>query len=242
MIAGPSTACNANTAESSTPCATTRPIRVLIADDHRLVLEGLRSCLEVHDAIEIVAVATDAEAAIALTGEHEPDVALIDINMPGMTGLEAARVIMAATPSVRILIVSMHDNPEYITAALALGARGYVLKDVSAREMVAAIEAVHGGGTYLSTTVSERLEAHRLPARRRARSARGDALPLSAREQLVLVLLSEGKSNKEVAAELAISVRTVETHRKNLKRKLDIATTAGLTRYVLENGLTRAAG
>ncbi|MEO0731169.1 MAG: response regulator transcription factor, partial [Pseudomonadota bacterium] len=161
-----------------------------------------------------------------------PDVALLDINMPGMSGLEAAREISAQMPSVKILIVSMHDNQEYITSALALGAKGYVLKDVSTREMVSAIQAVHRGETYLSASVSERLA--------QSESRQRDGVKLSRREQLVLVLLSEGMSNKEVATELDISVRTVETHRKNLKRKLSISTTAGLTRYVLEHQLTRA--
>ncbi|MEL6225387.1 MAG: response regulator transcription factor [Pseudomonadota bacterium] len=208
-----------------------RKIRLLIADDHRLVLEGLASCLEVSERLEIVATAENGPDVITRAAEHKPDVALIDINMPGMTGLEVTRELVEQQPHVKILIVSMHDNPEYISSALSLGAKGYVLKDVSASEIETAIEAIYSGGTYLSSGASERLVQRDAPS--------VGCVKLSAREQDVLVRLAEGRSNKEVAAELDISVRTVETHRKNLKRKLAIPTTAGLTRYVIQNGLTR---
>lgn len=220
--------------EPSSTAPVTDPIKVLLADDHRLVLEGLRSCLEVYDHIEIVATATDGESALSLAAEMMPDVVLLDINMPGINGLETARKLARLQPDAKILIVSMHDNPEYVSSALSLGAKGYILKHVSTREMVAAIEAVQDGGTYLSAGASAGLVSGEP-----ACAATQSRVKLSARERLVLVLLSEGRSNKEVAAELSISVRTVETHRKNLKRKLAISTTAGLTRYVIEHGLTR---
>ncbi|MEO1264537.1 MAG: response regulator transcription factor [Pseudomonadota bacterium] len=210
------------------------PIRIVLTDDHRMVLDGLKSCLEAYDDLDIVAAVTSAAEALDAIAEHSPDVVLLDINMPNMTGLEAAARITSEHPRTRVLMVSMHDTAEYISSALANGASGYVLKDVPAREIATAIVAVHSGGTYLSSGASDRLVAR--PC------ADDAAVNLSSREQDVLVLLAEGKSNKEVAQLLTISVRTVETHRKNLKRKLAISTTAGLTRYVIQHGLTRATG
>jgi len=211
------------------------PIRVLLVDDHQLVIDGLRSCLEAYPDLAIVGVATSAADALREAKAQTPDVILLDINMPDMTGLDAAPLLREACPGARILMVSMHNSQDYISTALAAGAAGYVLKDVPAREIASAIIAVHSGGTYLSAGASERLVATEAP-----RMACG--VNLSGREQDVLVLLAEGKSNKDVAHDLSISVRTVETHRKNLKRKLGIGTTAGLTRYVIQNGLTRPPG
>ncbi len=204
-------------------------IRVLLADDHPLVLEGLRACLETFEYIEIVATATNGQEALSLADHHKPDIVVLDINMPELNGLDATELFRERQPDVKLLILSMHDNKEYVSTALLHGARGYVLKDVSTREVVAAIEAIHHGGTYFSASVSELLIA--LSAEPPMTTS------LTSREQTILLLLAEGKSNKEVARDLDISVRTVETHRKNVKKKLGIETTAGLTRYVIERGL-----
>lgn len=208
---------------------TPNKVRIVLADDHPLVLEGVRSCLETFDHIEIVGAVSNGRDALELAEETLPDIVILDINMPQFNGLDATAEFRRRLPDVKLLILSMHDDKEYIAAAIQHGARGYVLKDVSTREIVTAIEAVHNGGLYFSSGISDVLAT--LPSQPEPESS------LTSREVSVLLLLAEGRSNKEVARELDISVRTVETHRKNLKRKLGISTVAGLTRYVIENGL-----
>jgi two-component system NarL family response regulator len=207
----------------------TQAIRVLIADDHPLVTEGVRAFLETFEQISVIGIATNGEEAIAAIDRLEPDVTLMDLNMPGINGLAATEIVLERHPNARILVLSMHDNPEYISTALGHGASGYLLKDVPTEELVEAIARVHAGETYLCTT-SERAVAE-------LEMAEEGREPLTSREQTILLRLAQGKSNKQVAGDLNISVRTVETHRKNIKRKLGIATTAGLTRYVMESGL-----
>ena len=203
-------------------------IRVLLADDHPLVRDGLRSCLEMYDNIQVIGEAKTGIEALEKAAELNPDVVLMDINMPELNGLDATKIFTEKHPEIKLLILSMHNTREYISSALRYGARGYVLKDVPSQEVVAAIEAVHLGGTYFSSGVSKILLAYQ----------ESDSVgPLTTREQTILLLLAEGRSNKHVALELDISVRTVETHRKNIKRKLDISSTAGLTRYAIEKGL-----
>lgn len=204
-------------------------IRILISDDHPLVLEGIQSCLQAYPHIEVVGVARDGHEALKLAKETSPDIVLMDINMPNLNGLNATELFQEQLPEVKLLILSMHDNKEYITTALMSGARGYVLKDVPTAEIVTAIEAIHIGGTYFSAGVSDMLLQDDGTTKKIA--------PLTSREQSILLALASGKSNKEVARDFDISVRTVETHRKNIKRKLGINSTAGLTRYAIENGL-----
>jgi len=206
-----------------------RPIKVLIVDDHPLVLEGIRAVLETYDHIEVVGSASSARAALALLATTAPDVVMMDINMPDLNGLDAIELFREQHPGTRLLMLSMHDSREYISTSVMYGACGYVLKDVSTSEIVAAIEAVAAGGTYFSAGVSDALLQRG--------NTQKESRPLTTREQAVLLLLANGKSNKDVARTLEISARTVETHRKNIKKKLGIATTAGLTRYAIENGL-----
>ncbi|QPH53822.1 response regulator transcription factor [Pontivivens ytuae] len=200
-------------------------IRVLLADDHPLVTEGVRAVLETFDQIEVIAAVATGRDAVDTIERMAPDVTLMDLNMPGMNGLTATELVLERDPEARIVILSMHDNPEYISTALRHGAKGYLLKDVATEEIVTAIEKVHAGETYLCTGTEGAL------------TPEGEREVLTSREQMVLLRLARGLSNKEVARDLDISVRTVETHRKNIKRKLNIDTTAGLTRYVLESGL-----
>lgn len=207
-------------------------IKVLLVDNHPLVLDGLRAVLETYDDIEIVGAAPNARAALDIALETRPDVVLMDINMPMMNGIDAIELFKRQVPATRILMLSMHDSREYISTSIMRGASGYILKDVSTTEIVAAIHAVAAGGTYFSSGVSEALLDG---GERRADSA----AILSARENDVLALVAEGGSNREIATELGISEATVETHRKNIKKKLGIASTAGLTRYAIENGLAR---
>ncbi|WP_299661075.1 response regulator transcription factor [uncultured Ruegeria sp.] len=202
-------------------------IRVLIVDDHPMVAEGIRSLLESFDEIDVVGTLSNGQEAVDQASHLQPDVILMDLNMPGLSGISATEIILERLPQTRILILSMHDSPEYISTALNHGAKGYILKDVPTEEIKQAIDAVMRGERYLCTGASGSLE----PKDGDAREA------LTGREQTILLELAQGKSNKEVALALDISVRTVETHRKNIKRKLGISSTAGLTRYALEHGV-----
>jgi len=203
--------------------------KVILVDDHPLVLEGIRAIIETYSHIEVVGATSSAREALIIAGRAEPDVVMMDINMPDLNGLDAIELFKEQHPSTRLLMLSMHDSREYISTSVMYGASGYVLKDVSPSEIIAAIEAVAAGGTYFSSGVSDVLM--------RYQEAQKSCGPLTTREQSVLLLVADGKSSKDVAHILEISARTVETHRKNIKKKLGIATTAGLTRYAIENGL-----
>lgn len=209
-----------------------RPIRVVIVDDHPMVAQGIQSILESFDDVSVIATLSDGQQIIDQVESLEPDVILLDLNMPGIGGLSTTEIILERRPKMRILILSMHDSPEYISSALSHGAAGYVLKDVPTDEIKQAIDAVMAGEQYLSTGVEERLSPTGGSAREQ----------LTNREQTILLQLARGLSNKEVALELDISVRTVETHRKNIKKKLGISSTAGLTRYALEHGVLQGTG
>ncbi len=206
--------------------------RVIIVDDHPMVAEGVEAILETYDDLAIVAVLTNGQEAIDRVEELQPDVILLDLNMPGVNGLSATEIILERRPETRILILSMHDSAEYISTALNHGAKGYVLKDVPTEEIKTAIDTLMDGGEYLCTGARRSLKPR----------IAGGHEPLTSREQQILLELAQGKSNKEVGEALDISVRTVETHRKNLKRKLGISTTAGLTRYAMEHGVLQGTG
>ena len=210
----------------------TAPTRVLIVDDHPMVAEGIQSILESHDDIVVVGTLGDGQAAIDRAPDLAPDVILMDLNMPGLGGLSATEMLLERVPEARILILSMHDSREYIASALSHGALGYVLKDVPTDEIKQAIDTVMRGERYLCTGAKGSLEPKTGDGREQ----------LTGREQTILLQLAQGKSNKQVAQALDISVRTVETHRKNIKRKLGISSTAGLTRYALEHGVLQGTG
>ncbi len=208
----------------------TRPgIKVLIVDDHPLVIEGIRAVLDTYSHIEIVGSATSARHGLGVAMRAPPDVVMLDINMPGLSGLDAIDLYREAFGTARLIMLSMHDNRDFISTSVMRGASGYILKDAPVNEIIAAIDAVAAGGTYFSSGVSDVLM--RLPDPHR------QAGPLTSRETSVLTLVAEGKSSKDVAEALRISARTVETHRKNIKKKLGISTTAGLTRFAIEAGL-----
>ncbi|MEL6959815.1 MAG: response regulator transcription factor [Pseudomonadota bacterium] len=210
----------------------TAPTRVVIVDDHPMVAEGIQSILETYDDIDVVGVLPNGRQAIDQVDALAPDVMLLDLNMPEVGGLTATEMILERRPETCILILSMHDSPEYISSALNHGARGYVLKDVPTEEIKTAIDTVRAGEEYLCTGAQRAL----VP-----KTADGSE-PLTNREQEILLQLAQGKSNKEVGLLLDISVRTVETHRKNIKRKLGISSTAGLTRYAMEHGVLQGTG
>lgn len=212
------------------------PIRVLLADDHTLMREGVRRILSADGGIEVVAEVGDGQAAVSETLARRPDVAVLDITMPGGGGLEAARQIRRQAPEVRILILSMHLQPEYLLESVRAGAHGYLVKDAAASELVEAVRAVCAGDSYYSAAVSVQMTD--LLRRKLEGEEVTNALErLSPREREVLRYIADGSSNRETAAALGISVRTVETHRDSLMKKLGIHSVAGLTRIALRCGL-----
>ncbi len=212
--------------------APTKPVRVLIVDDHPMVAQGIQSILEDYEDLDVIGALSNGREVIDQLDDLRPDVILMDLNMPQMGGLTTTEQVLEKRPDTAILVLSMHDGPEYIASALDHGAMGYVLKDVPTGEIKDAIDTVMAGGRYLCTGAAGSIA----PKPGDARSA------LTGREQTILLELAQGHSNKEVAQSLDISVRTVETHRKNIKRKLGISSTAGLTRYAMEHGVLQGTG
>jgi len=206
--------------------------RILIVDDHPMITEGIQSILETYADITVVGCLNNGQDAVDQFEGLAPDVVLMDLNMPGLSGVAATEIMLEKRPDTRILILSMHDSPEYISTAIRHGAKGYVLKDVPTEDIKTAIDTVMRGEQYLCNGAATALEPTISDGRE----------TLTGREQTVLLELAQGNSNKEVAATLDISVRTVETHRNNIKRKLGITSTAGLTRYALEHGVLQGTG
>ncbi|MEO6056802.1 MAG: response regulator transcription factor [Gemmatimonadales bacterium] len=210
-------------------------IRVLVADDHAIVRSGIRHVLETEPGFAVVGEASNGAEAIDLALALAPDVAVLDISMHGVTGLQAAAELRRQCPDTRVLMLSMHDNTEYVLESLRMGVHGYLLKDSAAAELGAAIRAVCRGESFFSPPVARQLGA---VARGELGGQRpGTLAQLTARERQVLVGVAEGRTNKEIAQELGISHRTVESHRESLMRKLDVYTVAGLTKIALEEGL-----
>jgi two-component system, NarL family, response regulator NreC len=207
-------------------------IRVLIVDDHAIVRAGLRRVLDGEPDIETVAEAADAERAVFEAIENAPDVVLLDVMMPGKGGIEGMPAILQAAPDARVLVLSMQDDPRYVREAFDAGASGYVLKEAADTEVVAAVRAVAAGDRYLHPSLGARLFAADSAERRRAEDD-----PLSDREREVLGLLALGHTNQEIAKMLFISVRTAETHRAHIMRKLGLGSRAELVRYALAEGL-----
>ncbi len=204
--------------------------QVLIADDHPLIRQGLRTLLEQH-GFTVVGEAADGRGATQLAQELEPDVAVLDLAMPLLNGLDAAREITRASRRTKAILVTVHTADQYVLAALQAGVRGYVLKSQATAELVQAIQEVMRGGRYLSPGISEAVV--------QAYLAKTDipADPLTPREREVLQLVAEGKTTKDIAALLGLSVKTIESHRTRLMEKLDIRQTAGLVRYAIRRGL-----
>jgi DNA-binding NarL/FixJ family response regulator len=207
-------------------------IRVLIVDDHAVVRSGLRLLLENEDGIECVGEAGNAEEAVRVARREKPDVVLLDVVMPGKTGIQATPEILSAAPDCKVLVLSMQDDPSYVREAFAAGAAGYVLKEAAEAEVVQAVHEVSDGGRYVHPALGARLVVADQQAR-----ARADADPLSEREREVLRLLALGHTNQEIAKMLFISVRTAETHRAHIMQKLRLSTRAELVRYAIANGL-----
>jgi len=214
-----------------------KPVRVLLADDHKLVRAGFRAMLDALGGIEIVAETGDGREALELIQKHRPDVALLDITMPSLTGLEVATRVANEVEGVRIIILSMHTGTEYIARAVKAGVSGYLLKNADPVELELALRAAVNGQMYLSPTVSKQLVEDY--ARRMSAETGTDEL-LTPRQREILQLIAEGKATKDIAVALDLSVKTVETHRKDVMERLGIHDIPGLVRYAIREGIIKA--
>ena len=210
-------------------------IRVLVADDHAIVRTGIRHVLESEPGFEVVAEASTGAETLELAASHRPDVAVLDISMPGESGLRIAAELRQRLPDTQVLILSMHDNTEYVLESLRAGVHGYLLKDTAATELRGAIRAVRRGESFFSPAIAGKLSA--VFRGEPAESASRALAQLTGRERQVLVGVAQGHTNREIATQLGISHRTVESHRESLMKKLGVRTVAGLTRLALEAGL-----
>jgi two-component system, NarL family, nitrate/nitrite response regulator NarL len=211
-----------------------KKIKILIVDDHPVVRKGLQSCLAAKDNLKIVGEASAGADAIKLAKEQQPDIVLVDMQMPGMDGLALTEALKKEAPAVKVLILSMQGQRDAVLRIIRAGARGYVLKDAPTDELVRAIETVYGGEAYFSGPVAKiALNQYVNDADETQPVAK-----LSDRERQVLALIAEGKSNKEIAMHLGIGVRTTETHRERIMRKLDIHSVAGLTKFAIASGIS----
>lgn len=202
------------------------PIRVALVDDHSLVRDGIKALLAVMAPLEVVGEAENGADAIEMVGRCQPDLLLVDISLRDMNGLELTRVLRSQYPLLKVLVLSMYDNNEYVSESVRAGASGYVLKNSPSREIIAAIEAIASGGTFYSAEIAQRLIADK--------STDNELTP---RESQVLYKMAQGLNNKEMARELDISVRTVETHRLSIRRKLNIDKPAALVKYAIDHGI-----
>lgn len=213
-------------------------VRVLLADDHDVVRSGLRAMLGGNAAFEVCGEASDGREAVELAGKLKPDVVVIDINMPVLNGVDAARQIIAALPRVEVLFLTSNESEKVARQALLAGARGYVVKTDAARDLIAAVESVSAHRPYFTSSVSDLVLAGFLNQERGTpRGAKIAGADLTQREREVLQLIAEGRSNKEVANTLGIGLKTVETHRANVMAKLDLHSVADLVRYAIRNGI-----
>jgi RNA polymerase sigma factor (sigma-70 family) len=214
----------------------TQPIRVIVADDHSVVREGIRTVLEAADDFDVVAEAATGAQALALIDEHDPDVAILDLTMPEMSGIDVITRLRERSARTSVLILSMHDHPEYVLGAVRAGADGYLLKSAGPGEVRDAVRAVAEGRESFSSRVTQQLSsALRDEAARE--TSRDRLQQLTPREKEVLIRVTAGRTSREIAEEFGISHRTVETHRESIMRKLRIRTVAGLTRFALEAGM-----
>jgi len=212
-------------------------ITVLIADDHTILRRGLVSLLSLNENIQVVGEAGDGRTAVEMALRLEPDVVLMDLSMPVLNGLEATNQLRRDAPGIKVLILSAHDNDEYVAQVVRSGANGYVLKNTSPDELSQAIRAVHSGGAFFSPSLSGRWEqlAGEASADAARESAKGNSL--TAREREILQLLAEGETHQAIADRLFISIRTVDTHTNNIMKKLNLHDVAGLVTYAIKNGI-----
>jgi DNA-binding NarL/FixJ family response regulator len=213
-----------------------KPIRVLLADDHKLVRAGFRAMLNTLGNMEVVAETGDGREALELLRQHRPDIALVDITMPSLTGLEVATRVTRDFPDIRVIILSMHTTEDYIARAMRAGVAGYLLKNADPVELELAIRAALNGDIYLSPAVSKQMVENYM---RRMTSDETPSELLTARQREILQLIAEGKTTKDIAALLDLSIKTIETHRKQLMDRLGIHDVAGLVRYAIRSGIIK---
>lgn len=213
-------------------------IRVLLADDHTIVRKGLCALLEEESDITVSCEAEDGREALQKAMEYQPDVIVMDIGMPSLNGLDAVKSIKKTMPDVKVLILTMHENEEYIYEALKNGVSGYLIKKSAPRDLVNAIRLAYKGESFLSPSISTKVINRFIRKDGRAgEQERLQEMPITAREREIIQLVAEGRANKEIAAELGISIKTVKNHRSNLMEKLDLHNTAEITQYAIRNRL-----
>lgn len=215
---------------------TSHPITVLLAEDHAIVREGLRNLLEVSGDFHVIGEATSGRQAVTLARKHLPTVVVMDIAMPLLNGFEATRQILRVSPRTKVLVLSAHSDDEYVERMASIGASGYLVKQNSGDVLVRAIKEITMGNSFFSASISKRMRSAERRARENGALRKKPKRPLTTREAEVLQLVAEGAANKQVAAELGISIKTVEKHRQQLMDKLDIHDTAGLTRHAIATG------
>jgi DNA-binding NarL/FixJ family response regulator len=209
--------------------------RLLLADDHTILLEGLKALLA--SEFEVVATAADGRAVLDAAERHQPDLILLDISMPGLNGIEAARRLKGSNPGAKLIILTMHPDLSFVSAAFEAGVAGYVLKQSAATELVAALHEVGSGRRYISSLIQKRLGTEMPNFFRRSKEFSGDLTP---RQREVLQLLAEGRVRKEIAQILGVSVKTVEFHKQKISEKLGLHTNAALTAYAIRHGIAPA--
>jgi len=213
-------------------------IKILIADDHEVVRDGLKNILINLGNVNVVAEVVNGEDAVSAYETTKPDLVIMDISMPGMNGIEATRIIKENDPNAKILVLTMHDNQEYLNQIIRSGAKGFVLKNTDKEELLDAVKAVSAGENFFSKDISKLIiDNYIRSAKDSEKSDTYKEVPLTKREIEILKFIAEGNSNQEIATKLFISYNTVDTHRKNIMHKLSIKNTAGLVRYAIEKGL-----
>jgi RNA polymerase sigma factor (sigma-70 family) len=213
-------------------------IRVLIADDHKIMLAGLRSLLEKQTDIEVVGEADNGRKAVQMAQEKKPDVIVMDVSMPDLNGIEATKQIIESLPETRVIALSMHSDKRFVMGMLRAGASGYLLKDCASQELANAIDQVAGGKKYLSPEITGVVIDDFLLGGSSSEEVATAASQLSPREREVLQLIAEGWSTKQIASHLYVSIKTIETHRRQIMKKLDLHSIADLTKYAIREGLT----
>ena len=214
--------------------------RVVLADDHEMMRAGLRSLLAKERELEVVGEASDGRQAVELVTQHAPDLAILDIGMPNLNGIEATRQIRATVPKTKVIALSMHASAQYVSRMLEAGASGYLLKDSAYEELLQAIKAVSSGNVYLGKGIAGVVVDDYV--RRIGATPEVEAAKLTAREREIAQMIAEGRSTKEIAGQLHVSVKTVETHRQHIMEKLKIDSVAELTKYAIREGLTELGG